>query len=108
MQKSAPTPEPTSPTRHRDRSQQKPLSHVPLRAADAKRSVENILRWNSYLPVDCVRTMVRMGWGLHDVNVKAEGLISGYAGRSSRPRRLDSNPLASQRRHAPDRTAAPP
>jgi hypothetical protein len=35
---------------------------VPLRAADAKRSVKNILEWNCYLPVDCVRTMVRMGW----------------------------------------------
>jgi hypothetical protein len=35
---------------------------IPLRAADAKRSVENILKWNSYLPADCVRTMVRMGW----------------------------------------------
>jgi hypothetical protein len=37
-------------------------THVPLRAADAKRSVKNILQWNSYLPTDCVRTMVRMGW----------------------------------------------
>jgi hypothetical protein len=35
---------------------------VPLRAADARRSVKNILLWNSYLPSDCVRTMVRMGW----------------------------------------------
>jgi hypothetical protein len=35
---------------------------VPLRAADAKRSVQNILQWNCYLPPDCVRTMVRMGW----------------------------------------------
>jgi hypothetical protein len=35
---------------------------VPLRAADAKRSVRNILEWNCYLPADCVRTMVRMGW----------------------------------------------
>jgi hypothetical protein len=35
---------------------------IPLRAADAKRSVENILQWNCYLPADCVRTMVRMGW----------------------------------------------
>ncbi len=39
-----------------------PAMHPPLRAADAKRSVENILCWNSYLPVDCVRAMVRMGW----------------------------------------------
>ena len=35
---------------------------VPLRAADAKNSVKNILLWNSYLPSDCVKTMVRMGW----------------------------------------------
>ncbi|MEO7205453.1 MAG: hypothetical protein ABI145_01365 [Steroidobacteraceae bacterium] len=38
------------------------IIHVPLRATDAKRSVNNILRWNGYLPADCVRTMVRMGW----------------------------------------------
>jgi hypothetical protein len=38
------------------------MIHVPLRAADAKRSVKNILQWNGYLPPDCVRTMVRMGW----------------------------------------------
>ena len=38
------------------------MIHVPLRAADAKRSVKNILQWNCYLPSDCVRTMVRMGW----------------------------------------------
>jgi hypothetical protein len=35
---------------------------IPLRAADAKRSVQNILQWNCYLPADCVKTMVRMGW----------------------------------------------
>ncbi len=52
------------PSNHRGsrRPREKALGHVPLRAADAKRSVENILRWNSYLPADCVRTMVRMGW----------------------------------------------
>lgn len=42
--------------------QQADLCHIPLRAADAKRSVKNILEWNTYLPADCVRTMVRMGW----------------------------------------------
>ena len=36
--------------------------HFPLRAADAKRSVKNILQWNSFLPTQCVRSMVRMGW----------------------------------------------
>jgi hypothetical protein len=40
----------------------KPLGHVPLRTADAARSLRNIALWNSYLPPDCVRTMVRMGW----------------------------------------------
>ena len=35
---------------------------IPLRAANAKRSVSNILQWNCYLPADCVRAMVRMGW----------------------------------------------
>jgi hypothetical protein len=39
-----------------------PLVHVPLRASDAKRSVRNILQWNAYLPTDCVRSMVSMGW----------------------------------------------
>lgn len=38
------------------------IVHVPLRAADARRSVKNILQWNGYLPANCVRTMVRMGW----------------------------------------------
>jgi hypothetical protein len=36
--------------------------HAPLRAAEAKRSVRNILQWNCYLPADCVKNMVRMGW----------------------------------------------
>jgi hypothetical protein len=36
--------------------------HAPLRAADAKRSVKNILDWNSFLPAECVKAMVRMGW----------------------------------------------
>lgn len=38
------------------------LGHVPLCAADARRSAHNILRWSSYLPTDCVRMMVNMGW----------------------------------------------
>ena len=50
-------------TRHRQRHlHDRILVHVPLRAADAKRSVQNILEWNDYLPAGCVRTMVRMGW----------------------------------------------
>jgi hypothetical protein len=50
----------TSPRNRRPRGTS--LAHIPLRAADAKRSVQNILQWNAYLPTDCVRTMVRMGW----------------------------------------------
>jgi hypothetical protein len=50
------------PRRSRFPFRVKTLGHVPLRAADARRSVKNILQWNSYLPSDCVRTMVRMGW----------------------------------------------
>jgi hypothetical protein len=29
---------------------------------DAARSEENILQWMSYLPENCVRTMIEMGW----------------------------------------------
>jgi hypothetical protein len=43
-------------------SQNQPSLHLPLRAAAARRSVQNILQWNAYLPADCVRTMVRLGW----------------------------------------------
>ena len=43
-------------------SDERVIVHVPLRAADARRSVRNILQWNGYLPANCVRTMVRMGW----------------------------------------------
>jgi len=46
----------------RSRSHDASLGHVPMRTADAKRSVQNIRQWNLYLPSDCVRTMVRMGW----------------------------------------------
>jgi hypothetical protein len=35
---------------------------VPVNAADAARSQENILQWMSYLPLDCVKTMIAMGW----------------------------------------------
>lgn len=30
--------------------------------ADVTRSEENILRWMDYLPEDCIKTMIRMGW----------------------------------------------
>jgi len=29
---------------------------------DAARSKENILQWILYLPNDCIRTMIAMGW----------------------------------------------
>lgn len=29
---------------------------------DVARSEENILEWMSYLPEDCIRTMIAMGW----------------------------------------------
>jgi hypothetical protein len=47
---------------HRHPPHDKEMIHIPLRAADAKRSVKNILQWNCYLPPDCVRAMVKMGW----------------------------------------------
>jgi hypothetical protein len=47
---------------NRPSAQDEPLVHVPLRASDARRSVHNILQWNSYLPTYCVRKMVSMGW----------------------------------------------
>ena len=31
---------------------------------DAARSEQNILQWRSYLPEDCVRTMIEMGWDI--------------------------------------------
>lgn len=39
-----------------------PRIHIPLDAACAKRSAQNIRRWQDYLPTECVRTMVRLGW----------------------------------------------
>jgi hypothetical protein len=47
---------------HRRPSHDKHMIHIPLRAADAKRSVHNILDWNCYLPPDCVKAMVKMRW----------------------------------------------
>jgi hypothetical protein len=33
-------------------------------AADIAHSENNILQWMSYLPEDCIRTMVLMGWDI--------------------------------------------
>jgi hypothetical protein len=36
-----------------------------LSAADIAHSEENILKWMQYLPTDCVKAMIRMGWDLN-------------------------------------------
>jgi hypothetical protein len=33
-------------------------------AADIAHSEENILKWMQYLPTDCVKSMIRMGWDI--------------------------------------------
>jgi len=35
---------------------------APATAADSARSEKNILKWMSYLPSICVKTMIKMGW----------------------------------------------
>ena len=35
---------------------------IDINNADVARSESNILRWMSYLPEDCIRTMIQMGW----------------------------------------------
>jgi hypothetical protein len=35
-----------------------------LSPADIAHSEENILMWMQYLPTDCVKTMIRMGWDI--------------------------------------------
>ena len=35
---------------------------APVNEDAAARSEENIRKWMSYLPEDCVRTMIDMGW----------------------------------------------
>jgi hypothetical protein len=37
-------------------------TEIPERAADVERSERNVRLWRSYLPTDCVNTMIRMGW----------------------------------------------
>jgi hypothetical protein len=62
MNESVRTHELVEPQPRRDLDQGPMLGHVPLSSEDARRSAENIARWNSYLPAACVRTMVQMGW----------------------------------------------
>lgn len=35
---------------------------VGMQACDPGRSQRNISQWSSYLPADCVSTMISMGW----------------------------------------------
>jgi hypothetical protein len=37
-------------------------NYLLLSDADAARSEKNILQWMSYLPEDCVKAMIGMGW----------------------------------------------
>jgi hypothetical protein len=32
--------------------------------ADIARSETNVLQWMAYLPEDCIRTMIQMGWDM--------------------------------------------
>jgi hypothetical protein len=41
---------------------QAPAAPVAMQACDAVRSEKNIAEWLSYLPADCVKTMISMGW----------------------------------------------
>jgi hypothetical protein len=38
------------------------LCLIPLEPTCAARAARNIATWREYLPTDCVRTMIRMGW----------------------------------------------
>jgi hypothetical protein len=38
------------------------LSMYSQNDTDVARSRENILQWRAYLPGDCIRTMIQMGW----------------------------------------------
>ena len=64
-------PEPTAAARILVEEHAEPDSKVTDRKvdgniseADAARSAENIRIWRSYLPKDCVDTMIAMGWDL--------------------------------------------
>jgi hypothetical protein len=35
-----------------------------LNDADVARSERNILRWMAYLPEDCIKKMIQMGWDM--------------------------------------------
>jgi hypothetical protein len=39
-----------------------PAPRLGMQACDAARSEKNIAEWSSYLPADCVNSMISMGW----------------------------------------------
>jgi hypothetical protein len=44
-----------------------PDAALPIQAQaddEIRRSEDNILRWMAYLPEDCIRTMIAMGWDI--------------------------------------------
>jgi hypothetical protein len=48
-------------------SSESPGAGLPIDARaddDIRRSEDNILQWMSYLPEDCIKTMIAMGWDL--------------------------------------------
>jgi len=38
------------------------LCHVPLNAKSAARAALNVATWREYLPSECIRKMIQMGW----------------------------------------------
>jgi hypothetical protein len=54
------------PAEHADDTSEPSLregsSNAERTTADKERSERNIRLWRSYLPPDCVNTMIRMGW----------------------------------------------
>ena len=37
---------------------------VETNGVDVARSENNVLQWMAYLPEDCIRTMIQMGWDM--------------------------------------------
>jgi hypothetical protein len=40
------------------------LLAISARVDDVERSERNILQWMSYLPEDCIKTVIAMGWDI--------------------------------------------
>jgi hypothetical protein len=49
-------------TIYRDASGAEHFAASPLSDAHVSHWAMNIILWSSYLPHDCVKTMIRMGW----------------------------------------------